>query len=205
MCKLDGTQNKSKLGANAILGVSMAVCRAAALDSELPLYAHIRKLHGRKASAAYILTTPMMNVLNGGAHATNNVDFQEFMLFPIGARTFTEALRYRAETFHTLKKLLQKRRPVTSVGDEGGFDRQRKPDLRRWPGFCPTRNSGDDYRRQNSRRTWATIFGFAPQCSDTCHSHCAGLCHRAGHGDSRSRRRYGHPNPCPDPGRVPDQ
>jgi len=121
LIKLDGTDNKSKLGANAILGVSMAVCRAAALDSGIPLYAYIRKLHGGKAGAPYVLPTPMMNVLNGGAHSTNNVDFQEFMLFPIGARTFAEALRYGAETFHTLKKLLQKRGLVTSVGDEGGF------------------------------------------------------------------------------------
>jgi len=121
MCKLDGTDIKSKLGANAILGVSMAVCRAAALDSGVPLYAHIRKLHGGKARAPFILPTPMMNVLNGGAHSTNNVDFQEFMLFPIGAPTFAEALRYGAETFHTLKKLLQKRGLVTAVGDEGGF------------------------------------------------------------------------------------
>jgi enolase len=121
MCKLDGTENKSKLGANAILGVSMAVCRAAALDSGIPLYAYIRNLHGGKASAPFVLPAPQMNVLNGGAHATNNVDFQEFMLFPIGAPTFTEALRYGAETFHTLKKLLKKRGLVTSVGDEGGF------------------------------------------------------------------------------------
>jgi enolase len=121
MCKLDGTENKSKLGANAILGVSMAVCRAAALDAGLPLYAYLRKLHGIKSTAPYLLPTPMMNVVNGGAHATNNVDFQEFMLFPVGARTFAEAMRYGAETFHTLKKLLQKRGLVTSVGDEGGF------------------------------------------------------------------------------------
>jgi enolase len=121
MRKLDGTETKSKLGANALLGVSMSVCRAAALDLEIPLYAYIRKLHGGKASAPYVLPAPMMNVLNGGAHATNNVDFQEFMLFPIGAPTFTEALRYGAETFHTLKKLLQKRGLVTAVGDEGGF------------------------------------------------------------------------------------
>jgi enolase len=121
MRKLDGTDTKSKLGANAILGVSMAVCRTAALDSRLPLYAYIRKVHGDKASAPYVLPAPMMNVLNGGAHATNNVDFQEFMLFPVGARTFTEAVRYGAETFHTLKKLLQKRGLVTAVGDEGGF------------------------------------------------------------------------------------
>ena len=119
MIQLDGTENKSKLGANAILGVSMAVCRAAALDAELPLYAYIRKLHGGKG--AYVLPMPMMNVLNGGAHSTNNVDFQEFMLFPIGAPTFAEALRYGAETFHTLKQILNKRSLVTSVGDEGGF------------------------------------------------------------------------------------
>jgi len=119
MIKLDGTENKSKLGANAILGVSMAVCRAAALDSDLPLYAYIRKLHGSKGP--FTLPAPQMNVLNGGAHATNNVDFQEFMLFPVGAPTFAEALRYAAETFHTLKKILQKRGLVSAVGDEGGF------------------------------------------------------------------------------------
>jgi len=119
LIQLDGTENKSKLGANAILGVSMAVCRAAALDAGLPLYAYIRKMHGGKGS--YLLPMPMMNVLNGGAHSTNNVDFQEFMLFPIGAPTFTEALRYGAETFHALKKILNQRGLVTSVGDEGGF------------------------------------------------------------------------------------
>ena len=121
MIKLDGTETKSKLGANAILGVSMAVCRAAALDLGIPLYAYISKLHEGKAGASYILPAPQMNVLNGGAHATNNVDFQEFMLFPIGAPTFAEALRYAAETFHTLKKILQKRGLVSAVGDEGGF------------------------------------------------------------------------------------
>jgi enolase len=121
LCKLDGTDTKAKLGANAILGASMAVCRTAALDAGVPLYAHIRKLFGGKAGTPYVLPAPMMNVLNGGAHATNNVDFQEFMLFPIGAPTFAEALRYGAETFHTLKKLLQKRGLVTAVGDEGGF------------------------------------------------------------------------------------
>jgi len=119
MRELDGTETKSKLGANAILGVSMAVCRAAALDSDLPLYVYIRKLHGGKGPL--VLPAPMMNVLNGGAHAANNVDFQEFMLFPIGAPTFAEALRYAAETFHTLKKILQKRGLVSAVGDEGGF------------------------------------------------------------------------------------
>lgn len=121
MCKLDGTENKSKLGANAILGVSMAICRAAALDSRIPLYAYIRILHAGKASAPFVMPAPMMNVINGGAHSTNNVDFQEFMLFPTGAPTFAEALRFGAETFHTLKKILQKRGLVTAVGDEGGF------------------------------------------------------------------------------------
>jgi enolase len=121
MRSLDGTDTKAKLGANAILGVSMAVCRAAALEAGVPLYAHIRKLFGGEANAPYVVPAPMMNVLNGGAHAANNVDFQEFMLFPLGAPTFTEALRYGAETFHTLKKLLQKRGLVTAVGDEGGF------------------------------------------------------------------------------------
>jgi enolase len=119
LIKLDGTETKSKLGANALLGVSMAVCRAAALDAKIPLYAYIRKLHGGKGP--FVLPAPMMNVVNGGAHSTNNVDFQEFMLFPIGAPTFAEALRYGAETFHTLKKILQKRGLVTAVGDEGGF------------------------------------------------------------------------------------
>jgi len=118
---LDGTDTKSKLGANALLGVSMAVCRAAALDSGEPLYRHIRRLHGGAMRAPYLLPAPMMNVINGGAHSTNNVDFQEFMLFPTGARTFAEALRYGAETFHTLKKILAKRGLVTAVGDEGGF------------------------------------------------------------------------------------
>jgi enolase len=121
MRKLDGTEMKSALGANAILGVSMAVCRAAAMDAGLPLYAHIRKLFGAKARAPHALPAPMMNVLNGGAHAANNVDFQEFMLFPLGAPSFAEALRYGAETFHALKRLLQKRGLVAAVGDEGGF------------------------------------------------------------------------------------
>lgn len=116
---LDGTDTKSKLGANAMLGVSMAICRAAAADLKVPLYAYIRKLHGGEGS--FILPAPMMNVVNGGAHATNNVDFQEFMLFPVGAPSFAEALRYGAETFHALKKLLQQRGLVTAVGDEGGF------------------------------------------------------------------------------------
>ena len=115
MRQIDGTETKSKLGANAILGVSMAVCRVAALDSGIPLYEYIRKLHGGKANALFVLPVPQMNVLNGGAHATNNVDFQEFMLFPIGAPTFAEAVRYGAEAFHTLQKLYAKAR----IGDGG--------------------------------------------------------------------------------------
>jgi enolase len=93
MCRLDGTPSKSNLGANAILGVSMAICRAAASDFGVPLYLHIRKLHGEKDGALFVIPTPMMNVLNGGMHSTNNVDFQEFMIFPIGAPKFAEALR----------------------------------------------------------------------------------------------------------------
>lgn len=121
MRECDGTENKSRLGANAILGVSMAVCRAAASARGVPLYAYLRELHGLPIRGAYILPTPMMNVLNGGAHAANNVDFQEFMLFPQGAISFAEALRYGAETFHVLKHALQRRGLITSVGDEGGF------------------------------------------------------------------------------------
>ena len=112
---LDGTPNKAKLGANAILGVSMAVARAAAQAAGLPLYAYLG------GPGATRLPVPMMNVLNGGKHADNSVDFQEFMLMPIGAPSFAEALRYGAETFHALAKILHKKGYATSVGDEGGF------------------------------------------------------------------------------------
>jgi enolase len=115
MIELDGTPNKARLGANAILGVSMAVARAAALQAGLPLY---RYLGG---AAATLLPVPMMNVLNGGRHAGNNVDFQEYMIMPVGAATFAEALRWAAETFHALKGVLIKRGYNTAVGDEGGF------------------------------------------------------------------------------------
>jgi enolase len=111
----DGTPNKAKLGANAILGVSMAVARAAAQAEKLPLYAY---LGGKKA---HRLPVPMMNIINGGKHASNSVDFQEFMIMPVGAPTFAEALRHGAETFHALAKILEKRGYATSVGDEGGF------------------------------------------------------------------------------------
>ena len=115
MIDLDGTPNKGKLGANAILGVSLAAAKAAADSANLPLY---RYLGGCSAN---ILPVPMMNILNGGKHADNNVDFQEFMIMPIGAKTFPDALRMGAETFHTLKKVLGDKGYATSVGDEGGF------------------------------------------------------------------------------------
>ncbi len=115
MIQLDGTPNKGKLGANAILGVSLAAAKAAASASGLSLY---RYLGGCNAN---ILPVPMMNILNGGKHADNNVDFQEFMIMPIGAANFAEALRMGAETFHTLKKVLKDKKYSTSVGDEGGF------------------------------------------------------------------------------------
>ena len=120
MIKLDGTANKGKLGANAILGVSLALAKAAAEYCDLPLY---RYLGG---SDAHILPVPMMNILNGGKHADNTVDFQEFMIMPLGAKSFSEALRMGAETFHTLKKVLGKKGYNTAVGDEGGF----APDLK---------------------------------------------------------------------------
>jgi enolase len=115
MIEMDGTPNKAKLGANAILGVSMAVARAAATAASLPLYSYL----GR--SGAHRIPTPMMNILNGGKHADNSVDFQEFMVMPIGAPSFAEAMRYGAETFHALRKILHKKNYNTGVGDEGGF------------------------------------------------------------------------------------
>jgi len=115
MIELDGTENKSRLGANAMLAVSMACARAAAEQAGLPLY---RYLGG---AAPMALPVPMMNIINGGAHANNNIDMQEFMVIPVGAPTFREALRYGAEVFHALKKLLDDAGMATTVGDEGGF------------------------------------------------------------------------------------
>ena len=115
MIKLDGTANKSNLGANAILAVSMAVSRASAESQQTPLYRYLGGV------SAYLLPVPMMNILNGGAHADNSVDPQEFMIMPYGASKFSEALRWGAEIFHTLKGVLKKRGYSTSVGDEGGF------------------------------------------------------------------------------------
>ena len=124
MIDLDGTETKSKLGANAILAVSLAVARAAAADKKIPLYQHIADLNG--TPGVYSMPVPMMNIINGGEHADNNVDIQEFMVQPVGAKTFAEALRMGAEIFHSLKKELQKRGLNTAVGDEGGF----APDLK---------------------------------------------------------------------------
>jgi enolase len=115
MISLDGTTNKSALGANAMLGVSMAVARAAAQSAKLPLYAYLGGVGATRVAM------PMMNIINGGKHAANSVDFQEFMVMPIGASSFAEALRYGAETFHALAKLLKEKGYAISVGDEGGF------------------------------------------------------------------------------------
>ncbi len=115
MLELDNTANKKRLGANAILGVSMAAARATAEELQLPLYSYLGGVNAK------VLPVPMMNILNGGAHADNNVDIQEFMILPLGAPTFAEALRMGAETFHALKTVLRKRGLQTAVGDEGGF------------------------------------------------------------------------------------
>ncbi|BDG07715.1 phosphopyruvate hydratase [Anaeromyxobacter paludicola] len=115
MCELDGTPTKSKLGANAVLGVSLAAARAAALAHGLPLYRYVG------GAGARTLPVPLMNILNGGAHADSNVDIQEFMVVPLGAPTFAEALRYGAEVFHALKKVLKGKGASTGVGDEGGY------------------------------------------------------------------------------------
>lgn len=117
MLALDGTPNKAQLGANALLAVSLAAAKAGAAAQGLPLYAHIRGL----ADARYAMPLPMMNILNGGEHADNNVDIQEFMIQPVGAGSFREALRYGAEIFHALKAVLKARGLATAVGDEGGF------------------------------------------------------------------------------------
>lgn len=120
MLKLDGTENKGKLGANAILAISMAVAKAAANDAALPLYKYIG------GANAHTLPVPMMNIINGGQHADNNVDMQEFMILPVGAPTFSEGLRMGVEVFHSLKKVLHDKGLNTAVGDEGGF----APDLK---------------------------------------------------------------------------
>ena len=119
MLELDGTENKEKLGANAILAVSLAVAKAAAIEKGVALYEHIADLNG--TSGQYSMPVPMMNIINGGEHADNNVDIQEFMVQPVGAKSFKEALRMGAEIFHNLKKVLSAKGLNTAVGDEGGF------------------------------------------------------------------------------------
>ncbi|AIN59947.1 phosphopyruvate hydratase [Pseudomonas soli] len=119
MIELDGTENKAKLGANAILAVSLAAAKAAAQDQDLPLYAHIANLNGTPGQ--YSMPVPMMNIINGGEHADNNVDIQEFMVQPVGAKTFSDGLRMGTEIFHHLKAVLKARGLNTAVGDEGGF------------------------------------------------------------------------------------
>ena len=123
MLDADGTENKAKLGANAILAVSLAAAKAAAIDKKIPLYQHIAEING--TPGRYSMPVPMMNIINGGEHADNNVDIQEFMIQPVSAPNFTEALRMGAEVFHSLKKVLSGRGLNTAVGDEGGF----APDL----------------------------------------------------------------------------
>ncbi len=119
MIALDGTENKASLGANAILAVSLAAAKAAAQDQDLPLYAHIANLNG--TPGVYSMPVPMMNIINGGEHADNNIDIQEFMVQPVGAKTFSDALRMGTEIFHHLKAVLKARGLNTAVGDEGGF------------------------------------------------------------------------------------
>jgi enolase len=120
MLAMDGTPNKNNLGANAILGVSLASARAGAASAQKPLYQYLRDLYGLPKKG-FVLPVPMMNIVNGGAHADNNVDLQEFMVMPVGAASFKEGLRIGAEVFHTLKKVLKEKGYATSVGDEGGF------------------------------------------------------------------------------------
>jgi enolase len=115
LCDLDGTDNKARLGANAILGVSLAVAKAAADELDIPLYRYVG------GPNAHVLPVPMMNVVNGGVHADNSIDLQEFMVMPVGAPSFREALRWGTETYHTLKKVIHERGLATAVGDEGGF------------------------------------------------------------------------------------
>jgi enolase len=123
MIELDGTENKARLGANALLGVSLATAHAAAQDARTPLYRYLARLSGEQREP--VMPVPMMNIINGGAHANNSLDVQEFMILPVGAPSFREAVRYGAEVFHALKRLLAARGLSTAVGDEGGF----APDL----------------------------------------------------------------------------
>jgi enolase len=128
MIELDGTENKSKLGANAILGVSMAVAKAAAEALELPLFQYLGGVNAKQ------IPVPMLNILNGGAHADNNVDIQEFMIMPLGAATYSEGLRMCVEVYHNLKAVLKSRGLATGVGDEGGFAPNLKSNEEAFPG-----------------------------------------------------------------------
>jgi len=121
MIELDGTPNKENLGANAILAVSMAVLKAAAYDAKMPLFAYIAEKFGGMANGKYVMPVPMMNIINGGAHADNSADIQEFMIMPAGAKNFREAVRMSSEIFHNLKKILKEKKRSANVGDEGGF------------------------------------------------------------------------------------
>ena len=121
MIELDGTPNKSNLGANAILGVSMSVLKAAAYDTKMPLFAYIAEKFDGKINGKYLMPVPMMNIINGGAHADNSADIQEFMIVPVGAKNFREAVKMGAEIFHNLKKILKEKNHSVNVGAEGGF------------------------------------------------------------------------------------
>ena len=145
MVALDGTPTKGRLGANALLGVSMAALRADAASRRLPLYRHVAELYG---SERFTLPVPMMNILNGGAHADSSVDFQEFMVMPVGAPSFAEALRIGAEIFHALRGILKARGQSTGVGDEGGF----APNLRVEPRGARGRPGGGRQGRDEGRQ-----------------------------------------------------
>lgn len=148
MIELDGTENKAKLGANAILAVSLAAAKAAAQAKGVPLYAHIADLNG--TSGQYSMPVPMMNIINGGEHADNNVDIQEFMVQPVGAKTFADALRMGAEIFHHLKAVLKGRGLNTAVGDEGGF--RAEPRFQRGCAGCHRRGGREGRLQAGHRR-----------------------------------------------------
>ena len=157
MIELDGTPNKGRLGANAILGVSLAVAKAAASAGGVPLYRYVG------GTAARLLPVPMMNIINGGAHADNPIDFQEFMIMPVGAPSFAEALRYGAEVFHTLKAELKAKGLNTNVGDEGGF----APDLKSAEAGARRHRQGDRKGRLQAGRATSSSRSIRPRASST--------------------------------------
>ena len=169
MIELDGTPNKGRLGANAILGVSLAAAKAAAADSGQELYRYLAELYG--GGEPTLLPVPMMNVLNGGAHADNSVDFQEFMVVPAGAASFSECLRVGVEVFHALKKSLAEKGLATAVGDEGGFAPTSSPTRRPWrrssPGCRPPATSPAPTSSSPSTRRPARSSRTAPTASST--------------------------------------